>query len=140
MMYQQVTEKVVQTYLQEKIGLAGELDRKWREVSESSPSRALRGLSQAEAIVQALEEVDQRYFDKFGELEFLSASREISSRAASAASTAREVLKNSLMSAQDALGLVRLRFQELKEGLGRRLSEIKPRRRLPRHGKFDRRA
>lgn len=135
-----ITEKDIQSYYREKIQIVAIHSKKWKEVSLGTSAKAMKSLSEAEGMVEKLEAVDSLYFEKFGEKAFLEALHAVPSESEPSVIQDRDDLRDALLSVQESMGTVKSRLQEMKDGLGRRLSDLKPRRKLPRHGRFDSRA
>lgn len=134
-----VSEKDLRAYYRKKIKLVRALDDKWREIASATPARAIKCVPAAEELVRELDQVDQQYIDAFGETPFKEATR----RRAPAGDPSgdpsdREVLRQSLISAVDALMQAQSRMQELKKDIGKRLSDLRSRQSGARHGRFDR--
>lgn len=132
-----ISEKDLRAYYRKKIKIVLTLDEKWREIGASPPARAVKGVPAAEDLSRQLDDIDRQYHQEFGEKAFRDALRTASS---DDLAEARSRLRQILVEATETLKQTTSRLEDLKTDLGRRLSALRSRPRLSRHGRFDRNA
>lgn len=114
-------------YFARKTELARQLERKWRRMDKMAPANILQAAPETDMLLAEMESIDREFIERYGdgfkaELERLSGDPDTSS------GRARVKLRAALNAAATRLQRVSSRIRDMKDDLGRELSELKSRR------------
>lgn len=96
-------------------------------MSGLAPAQLVEELTDTASRLEELDEADRAWLARAGD-------------ASAPSMPLREELRAALTDASGALTHLRAKVEEMKDVVGKRLSDLRVRRRPPKHGEFDRRA
>ena len=131
-----VTDRDLREYYRKKTEIVRSIQKTWKILSEAAPGELMDALPKVDAQLKSLEDIDSRWTSKYGELPQKHEAQPVGPFRKTGRE--REALKAALLEASDVLEQLKTKVREMKNELGRRISEIRTKDLRPRHGRFDR--
>ncbi len=138
MMASAISDDMIRRFYHAKRDLILQLESSWKAVSDADLPNIAPRLPEADRLIRTLDELDEQYRKTFGLEPFEAALKTFHDSQDGAAE--RKRLQERIDSALQTFERARIRIQDLKDGVGKRLSDMRSRRNISsKHGQFDRR-